>query len=333
MTIQTAPRQRAPHRLATALWTLAVPLAVAGAAAAQVLAWRDRLPDPVAVHWGPDGADGFGSVTVLLALPLGVIVPAFALGMWALGTFLGHTALTRRLAAATSVWNGVFLSGVTLTTAWVQLDLPDAARAGDVATGMLVSLAVASGLAFVAGRLTPGDRPQPSSTPVPADAVRLPLGTHERASWAGTASQAGTWLLVATVLASVALVGWATREWVFTAAFVALLGLPVLAFTQWTVTVDHRGLTAVARLGWPRQHVPLDEVESAGVRAVRPFGEFGGWGLRTSVKDGATGVVLRSGPAIEVHRTGGRRFVVTVDDAETGAALLNALAARSRLGG
>lgn len=54
--------------------------------------------------------------------------------------------------------------------------------------------------------------------------------------------------------------------------------------------------------------------------------------MRTSVVTGATGVVLRSGEAIEVQRTGGRRFVVTVDDAQTGAALLGTLVARSRAG-
>jgi len=58
--------------------------------------------------------------------------------------------------------------------------------------------------------------------------------------------------------------------------------------------------------------------------------EFGGWGVRTSVATGATGVVLRSGEAIEIHRTGGRRFLVTVDDAATGAALLATLAERDR---
>jgi len=331
VTTETTPRQRAPHRLATAVWTLAVPLVSAGVTAAQVLAWRDRLPEPVAVHWGPDGADGFGTVAELVVLPLGVIVPAFALGMWALGTFLGRAALTRRIAAATSVWNGVFVSGVTLTTAWVQLDLTDASRAGGLGAGIAASLVAASAIGFAAGQLTPGDRPQPASGPLPADAARLPLGENEQASWVSTVSQSGTWLLALVAAASVVLVGWATDQWILTAVFAVILGLPVLAFTLWTVTVDHRGLTAASRLGWPRQHVPLDEVESAAAREVQPLKEFGGWGLRTSIADGGTGVVLRRGPGIEVRRTGARRFVVTVDDAETGAALLNTLAGRSRL--
>lgn len=40
--------------------------------------------------------------------------------------------------------------------------------------------------------------------------------------------------------------------------------------------------------------------------------------------------MLRSGPGIRITRTNGKTFSVTVDDAETGAALLTALAARAQ---
>jgi hypothetical protein len=45
---------------------------------------------------------------------------------------------------------------------------------------------------------------------------------------------------------------------------------------------------------------------------------------------GGVGYVVRTGEGIEVERTSGRRFVVTVDDAATGAALLTTLADRAR---
>jgi hypothetical protein len=67
----------------------------------------------------------------------------------------------------------------------------------------------------------------------------------------------------------------------------------------------------------------------AETRQISPFGDFGGWGLRTAL-DGTVGVVVRGGSAIAVERTGGRRFVATVDDASTGAALLNTYAERAR---
>ena len=58
----------------------------------------------------------------------------------------------------------------------------------------------------------------------------------------------------------------------------------------------------------------------------------GGWGLRVG-RGGRTGLVVRSGQALEVERTGGRIVVVTVDDAARGAALLTAVAARGRAAG
>lgn len=330
MTSTTNTRSRVPHRGATAFWTLGVPAAVVLGTLAWALSVRARLPEPVAVHWGPDGADAAGSFAELVALPLAVVAPPIAIGMWALASFLGQAALTRRIAAATSVWTATFVSGVTLATVAAQLDAPAWSAAGDLTTGVVVSLVVATALAALAARLSPGDVPQPTTAPPSADAARLALGDHEHATWVRSTHQAGLgWILGAVALVTLVL-GLATRDVLLAAVLAVVLTLPLLAMTAWTVTVDERGLTVASRLGRPRLHVPLSEVESASTRDVRPLGEFGGWGMRTSVVTGATAVVLRAGTAIDVQRTGGRRFVATVDDAETGAALLNTLAARSR---
>src|SRR5699024_8174949 len=114
-------------------------------------------------------------------------------------------------------------------------------------------------------------------------------------------------------------------------SLLVMLPLVVLvpAMTAWQVQVDARGLTARSTFGWPRQHVPAAEVERADVTEVSPFGEFGGWGMRTNTA-GTVGVVIRKGEAIAVGRPGGRRFVVPVDDAATGGALLNTYAERAR---
>ncbi|MFL1430121.1 MULTISPECIES: hypothetical protein [unclassified Nocardiopsis] len=47
-------------------------------------------------------------------------------------------------------------------------------------------------------------------------------------------------------------------------------------------------------------------------------------------RGGRVGLVLRRGEALMVERSGGRSFVVTVDDAATAAALLNTMAERAR---
>jgi hypothetical protein len=109
----------------------------------------------------------------------------------------------------------------------------------------------------------------------------------------------------------------------------ACLLVLLLAMTQFSVRVDVFGLTVRSALGWPRAYIPADEIERADVVEVNPFAEFGGWGWRVG-RNGRTGVVLRTGPALQVTQSGDRCFVITVDDAGTAAALLNTYAGRAR---
>jgi hypothetical protein len=112
-----------------------------------------------------------------------------------------------------------------------------------------------------------------------------------------------------------------------------LLLLPVLLFAlcalgiAWRVRVDANGIVVRSLpLGRPRTRIPAREIASVKAVRVEPLAEFGGWGWRWSPV-GGFGVIARGGDAIQVERRDGRRFTVTVDDAETGAALLAAYAA------
>jgi hypothetical protein len=133
---------------------------------------------------------------------------------------------------------------------------------------------------------------------------------------------------VVAVVVAVAIVGLLSRAWIFALVLGLAIGLTLVVFLHWTVVVGEVGLTVRSALSRPRFVIPLNEVEMAEVVQVRPLPEFGGWGIRGG-KGGRVGVIIRKGPALQVHRSGGRIFLVTVDDAETGAALLNTLAARA----
>ena len=109
----------------------------------------------------------------------------------------------------------------------------------------------------------------------------------------------------------------------------AVVALSILANARFHVRVDSDGLFLVSAVGWPRVQVPIAEVVSAEVVDVAPMAEFGGWGMRWAA-DRRFGVVLRAGEGILVRRTDGRSVTVTVDDAATGAGLLNAYAALTR---
>ena len=95
----------------------------------------------------------------------------------------------------------------------------------------------------------------------------------------------------------------------------------------WRVTAGPAGLSVTGLA--VRKFLPAESIQSVRVVQVSPVPEFGGWGYRISL-DGRVGLVLRTGEAIEVTHSGGKRFVVTVDDAATGASVLSGAAAARR---
>lgn len=317
-----------PHRLSSTLIGLVLPLALIAATVAVAMSWAGDLPDPVAVHWGADGADGFGSLGSLL-WPLTSIGVACAAGMWAVAFFGGRATMTRRMTVAMAVWFAVFQAVMVLGALAPQRGLADAAEVGSIGWVLALALILPTVAAALVAAILPGDRRMPATDPVPQDAPRADPRTAARATWVRSVTTAPAFfavmaaalvvLLVATVL---------SRQWWL---LLMVAGTAVLVATncRFTATVDHAGLTVRSALGVPRIHLPADEVLQARRVQVSPFGEFGGWGYRSGPQ-GRTGVVLRKGEAIEVERTGGRTFVITVDDAAKGAALLNTVADLAR---
>lgn len=323
-----------PHRLLTVLLAAVVPLSFTLAAGVWVLTFADELPNPVAIHWGADGrADGFGSPASSFGLILIVTLLMCALAT-VIGVGLGRAAATRRIAVFFGMWSGIALPWFVAGTLDAQRGLTDAVDAPGVGRAMLTSFGLAALLAGVAAALVPGDRRMPASAAVPADAVRLALADSESASWRQSvqipgfhwiAGAGGLATLVLTMLSVIAGVPW-SGYWAGIIAFVTIL---LVLTGRWQVEVDHTGMTVRPLISWPRTHLRLDEVIQAEVVSVSPLGQFGGWGYRVG-RDGAVGIVVRSGEALKVQRTGDRFLVVTVDDATTGAALLNTLADRAR---
>lgn len=97
----------------------------------------------------------------------------------------------------------------------------------------------------------------------------------------------------------------------------------------WQVHAGPSGLRVRGRLGWWRFSVPAGDIAEAGVVDIDPMSDFGGWGMRVAPGVGVVrrrfGLVTRAGEALEVIRRDGRAFVITVDDARTAAAVLNAV--------
>jgi hypothetical protein len=316
-----------PFRGRTTLLTLVAPGAIIAATLATAWVWRGSMPDPIAVHWGTNGPDGFGSFAPNIVWPEAVAAVAAVL-LWALGYFAGRQSAIRRSAAGIAVWITVLMSGVNYSIMNLQRGLTDAHFAGSINAPMAFVFLASAAAAIGAALLSPSDPPLPATAPVSPTAARVALRPGENATWIRDVTSRSYVGAVVAVVVAVAIVGLLSRAWIFALVLGLAIGLTLVVFLHWTVVVGEVGLTVRSALSRPRFVIPLNEVEMAEVVQVRPLPEFGGWGIRGG-KGGRVGVIIRKGPALQVHRSGGRIFLVTVDDAETGAALLNTLAARA----
>ena len=98
----------------------------------------------------------------------------------------------------------------------------------------------------------------------------------------------------------------------------AVAAVAALAFRHITVTVDESHLRTTFALPLIRVAIPLAEVERLEhVPDLRPV-RYGGWGYRGSLRLlKRAAVILRRGDGVIFALTGDRRYIVTVDDAES----------------
>lgn len=330
----TADTRRAVRRFILVAVLLPILIVLAGLVVIAVA--LPDLPDPVATHWGAGGApDDFGPVwlpMVLLAI-CGIGLPVLLAILTLPGLRRGDHGMAYPFLAATA------LGLATLLTVLVTASTVRQAGLADAADGPMIWLPLAAGLAAGAAAGAAGWFLQPRRRFVPtaaAPATPAVLASGERVAWLQRVpiARGGRLLLIGAlvllaVMTVVTTLGSADTAavWIMGAVTV-LMALLVVSTLVFHVRVDEDGLTVTSAAGWPRTRVPIGDVATAAAVEVNPMAEFGGWGLRWG-PGGRFGVVLRIGEGIEVTRRSGRTFVVTVDDAQTGASLLNALAART----
>lgn len=306
-------------------------IALTTAALAGGMAWWDRLPGTIATHWSFSGTpDGSMPADVFTGVPL---------ALWAVIAISGVAVLARgwrtrqRRGAAFSVLGAgaAFVVGLELLTIWANLDVADWHQAQPLGWQLiphLVLCAVFGGVGWLLGR------PGPHAEPVVPAAGELALAPDERAAWVSTVSSKvlsalGGVAIVTALVTGIASTGWPVAGWPVPGwpitAVAAVIGLACLPFCSARVTIDERGVrTALGPLRWPERTIKLDRVASAH-SGVRSAWEVGGWGYRT--RPGVTAIMLRSGECLVLHLVSDREFVISVDHAERGAELLNALLA------
>lgn len=317
---------KGPARTKFLILGLVMPVVLLAILALLPLTWLDQLPELVPSHWDSSGQpDSFDSPLGLTLTLLG-IGSATIVAMWALGFALGKELLSRRILVGANVFMAVLLGGIVLATL-------AAARNGNSAElDIDLGIMIATGAGVVFGGLAAfALRPEPKilADKLPGSlAPRTALGDHEVGVWVTRTKSTTGFIIAGATLVLMVGIMIASQLW-WTSIFFILLSAVMVIMFAWDVRVDATGLTVVSVARAPKRHLPLDEIESAEVASISAMGDFGGYGLRTGFS-GSTGIILRSGKALQVNMSGNRTFYLTIDDAESGAALLNTLIDRSR---
>jgi len=222
---------------------------------------------------------------------------------------------------------GALVAVVTWADVLANVHAPTWHQAGAwVLFGLIPAFVVGGAVTVVVWRLAPGTTGPPASAG-PRPTVDLAPG--QAASWKGNARAAWGWAPPLAVVGVGVAILVITGQGIIGVPAVAL-GVALSAFDSIRVTVDREGLRIrYSWLAWPVTHIPLEQIVGASAIELRPT-EWGGWGYRGSRRAfGRAAVVLRAGPAIRLDLTDNKTFAVTVDDAATGAGLLNDLRART----
>jgi hypothetical protein len=278
----------------------------------------DRLPDPLASHWDasgePDGTVGLW--------PLTTGVAAAVLAAWALLMRQARVRGRLRLTVAPFSWAAAtFVATLHVSTLLANLDAASWRAAELPLWWVLVTLATAVAAGFAAHALERG-RPVAPATP-PRDAATIGLRPGEQAVWSARVQSRWALVAAAALAAGLVLVAVLSGPW-WLAVVGPLAGLVTASLSEIVATADRRGLTiAYGPLGWPRQTVPLEQIDSVESIDIDPW-RVGGWGYRkVPRRPGVTAIVIRAGEGIRVRRRDGRELLVTVPDATTAAGLLN----------
>jgi hypothetical protein len=330
----------APHRGVAAALVCGIEAALLATMVVVPAALWSRLPSRLADHWTLDGTANGSLPRLVTLLTLGVIaVPGAALFLagWLAGRRGGPGGKPRPGRAPLVTGAGVMALGLMAIGLFLT-----AMAAGSV---LLVSVVNLGGGGLRSDSVGPGAMPLlvGGSALVTAFAglvlrrfggfgaadgeappVRLGLRAGERAVWSGRARAA--WALPAGLLliAAGALTRVLATHWGLTIVLV-LTGVLMLCFTSVRVTVAARGVSVgYGVLGLRLTRIRLARIASAAAVELRSFS----FGYRGSLLVfGSAAVILRRGPALRLTLRDGKTFVVTVDDAATGAALLNDLIA------
>jgi hypothetical protein len=275
-----------------------------------LIAFWSRYPDPIAVHWGFSGPPN-GEMPLLVYAAL--LAAGMLLSWGALIAGARRAIPSAPLTAVTYFIMGL-LAAVNVQIVVANLDAASWEAADDMSMPLFIVVLFAGAIAGTVGWFAAG-----GSQGVPVDEPLAPVSVSTT-DWSGSASNG--WVAFGAAL-PVLVVLFVDPIWTILMVAIAIV---MVAFSSVRVEVDEDGVDIdIGPFGWPRQHIPVDEITGAEAFDIGPMA-YGGWGYR--VRSGVRALIIRSGSAIRIERAEGPDTLVTVDDAPVGAASIGALARR-----
>jgi hypothetical protein len=304
-------------RLVATVIALLAPLAVL----VSYLALRRDVPDPLPVHWNVHGEvdntaslGGFFVATLVISLVLALVATA---ALW-----WAHSPMAGRGLACLLTFGAWVAAATTVAT---FLAARGAAAAADVTMPWYVIAAIVV-VPLALGAAVWGLLPahwQHASAPPPSARTSLEFAPGEQVVWVGHAHSS----IMRTASWVAAVVGVVVLFFEVSAAIpVLIIAVASGMVCELGVRIDARGVhTLWGPFGWPRPRIALADIVSAAAEQINPL-QWGGWGYRISSRGVAA--VIRRGPGLVIARAGKSTYAVTVDGADHGAEVLNALLAR-----
>lgn len=298
---------------------MVVPAVAVALALVLPVVWRDRLPDPLAIHWGLGGTpDGWGAWALDLALIAALTAVA------GLVPLLAARRARARIAAQVmvAVGNGVagLFAVLRVVTLRANLDVVSWAQARPVGFATVAPAFLVAAVLAAWGYWLAGDRPDDPSTR--RDLVPVALAPTEEVVWSGGAIGTFAYATPAAIglVAAIVWISAPRAALIPAAAVVVVLAIAVTTLTRLRMTIGPRGVRVrMGWLGWPRASVPLEQVTGVTWEHVEPL-RYGGWGYR--MLPGTRALVVRSGEGLRIERDGRATLVVTVDGAEQAGGVL-----------
>ncbi|MEU2003758.1 DUF1648 domain-containing protein [Rhodococcus sp. NPDC019627] len=288
--------------------------------------WEPRLPAEIATHWTTTSPDGFAT-PMSSAWTFALVTVLFGGGCAAVAALAPALLMMRRTMLVVGLSVVGMVSTVHVVILAVQLDVTDPADTVLPLWSLGAGTVLGAGVGMIGAACLRDYRRRVSATHRPD--VTLPRAAAPAAVAAsvgfGTAGSGILLLLLGVVPALV--VCRISGGWWPLAVFVPV-GLLIVSLLRFRVIVDEDGIRVI-NMGMTALDYRIDEIEGARVDVVKPFDDFGGWGLKVKGPRNY-GVVTRTGPAVIVTTACGDRLTITTAEAEDMAGVLNAFADRRR---